>query len=118
MTVILWAVAVVAARGRSFARLLDLRVPFQRTLPALMSLPGHKASHEAKWEAVGHFERSLPISPKRTSTMVARPGICVTSTPNNDSFDRDRTSVGAVFKGDAQPGQTQERGLGLVLNSK
>src|SRR6202165_1927234 len=70
-------------RNNCPARCCTFLVPFHDTRPPVMSLSGHSACQETKCPEVGHFDMSRPTSLNKVKTVVARPGICVVSTPNS-----------------------------------
>src|SRR6266850_38250 len=73
---------VAASRNSAAARLDDLRVREESTLPPEILLPGARHSQEVKCLAVGHAFRSLPHSPMSFSASDGpNPWISVRSKP-------------------------------------
>src|SRR6478609_4705876 len=73
---------VAASRNSAAARLDDLRVREESTLPPEILFPGARHSHEVKCLAVGHALRSVPHSPMSFNASDGpNPWISVTSTP-------------------------------------
>src|SRR5712672_4788969 len=74
---------VAASRNNAAARLDDLRVREESTLPPEILLPGARHSHEVQCLAVGHALRSVPHSPMSFNASDGpNPWISVRSTPN------------------------------------
>src|SRR3981189_571330 len=75
----LWA----ASRNSAAARLEDLRVREESTLPPEILLPGARHSQEVKCLAVGHALKSVPHSPMSFNASDGpNPWISVRSTPS------------------------------------
>src|ERR1700722_1728822 len=73
---------VAANRNSAAARLDDLRVREESTLPPEILLPGARHSQEVKCLAVGHALRSVPHSPTSFNARDGpSPWISVRSTP-------------------------------------
>src|SRR6202034_3949219 len=73
---------VAASRNNAAARLDDLRVREESTLPPEVLLPGARHSQEVKCLAVGHALRSVPHSPMSFNASDGpSPWISVRSTP-------------------------------------
>src|SRR5271168_5564006 len=74
--------AVAASRNNAAARLDDLRVREESTLPPEILFPGARHSQEVKCLAVGHAIRSVPHSPMSFNASDGpNPWISVRSTP-------------------------------------
>src|SRR5260370_38351621 len=74
---------VAPSRNSAAARLNDLRVREESTLPPEILLPGAKHSQELKCLAVGHALRSVPHSPTSFNASEGpNPWISVRSTPS------------------------------------
>src|ERR1700722_8641986 len=88
---------VAANRNSAAARLDDLRVREESTLPPEILLPGAKHSHEVKCLAVGHALRSVPHSPTSFNASDGpNPWISVRSTPRTP-YSAARTSKVGSF---------------------
>src|SRR6478752_10260921 len=73
---------VAASRNSAAARLDDLRVREESTLPPEILFPGARHSQEVKCLAVGHALRSVPHSPMSFNASEGpNPWISVRSTP-------------------------------------
>src|SRR5271169_2012424 len=73
---------VAASRNNAAARLEDLRVREESTLPPEILFPGARHSQEVKCLALGHARRSVPHSPMSFSASDGpNPWISVRSTP-------------------------------------
>src|SRR5258708_23266323 len=73
---------VAASRNSAAARLEDLRVREESTLPPEILLPGARHSQEVKCLAVGHALKSVPHSPMSFNASDGpNPWISVKSTP-------------------------------------
>src|ERR1700704_3330655 len=73
---------VAASRNSAAARLEDLRVREESTLPPEILLPGARHSQDVKCLAVGHALRSMPHSPMSFNARAGpNPWISVKSMP-------------------------------------
>src|SRR4051794_20031089 len=74
---------VAASRSNAAARLDDLRVREESTLPPEILLPGARQSQEVKCLALGHALKSVPHSPMSFNASDGpNPWISVKSTPS------------------------------------
>src|SRR4030081_460652 len=88
---------VAASRNSAAARLDDLRVREDSTLPPEILLPGARHSQEVKCLALGHAFRSVPHSPMSFSASDGpSPWISVRSTPSTP-YSAARTSKVGVL---------------------
>src|SRR6476619_7701463 len=88
---------VAASRNSAAARLEDLRVREESTLPPEILLPGAKHSQEVKCLAVGHAFRSVPHSPMSFNASDGpNPWISVKSTPTTPYSSALTSKVGAL----------------------
>ena len=88
---------VAASRNRAAARLDDLRVREESTLPPEILFPGARHSQEAKCLAVGHAVRFVPHSPMSFNASDGpNPWISVRSTPRTP-YRAALTSNGGVL---------------------
>src|SRR5260370_37825609 len=83
---------VAPSRNSAAARLNDLRVREESTLPPEILLPGARHSQEVKCLAFGHAFRSVPHSPTSFNASDGpNPWISVRSTPSRP-YNADLTS--------------------------